>query len=248
MIQNIFKIALMLIVFLVNTETQAQDQSTVIDMDGNVYQTIIIGDQVWMKENLKATTFNEGTPIPCITDNKEWSGLSTPGYCWQGNNIDAYGALYNWYAVETGRLCPKGWHVAIEEDWKQLEIAVGMPEDMADKEGWRGSQGGKLAGKKESWVNGALKHAPDFGSSRFHGLPAGNRLADNGLFGNMSTNAFWWSATEHDADTALGRMLHYGSTHIIKSAFEKQYGYCVRCVKDQPARENVNKEKDTKVH
>jgi uncharacterized protein (TIGR02145 family) len=83
------------------------------------------------------------------------------------------------------------------------------------------------------WVKGALKDAADFGDSGFRGLPAGNRLADNGLFGNLGTNAYWWSATEKESNYAWGRMLHYGSTHVIKSAFDKQYGFSVRCVQDQ---------------
>ena len=230
------KCAAVLMSFLWATALQAQLQPTVTDGDGNVYQTIKIGDVVWMTENLKTTTFNDGTSIPHITDNTEWASLATPGFSVQENdpdNKDTYGALYNWYAVQSGTLCPQGWRVATEEDWQKLEIALGMSEDDAGSDTWRGTQGGQLAGHTEMWVKGALKSAADFGISGFHGLPAGNRLADNGLFGNLGTNAYWWSASEHDANSAWGRMLHYGTITIIKSAFDKNYGFCVRCVQDQ---------------
>ena len=235
MIKKIKCAALLISVFACGA-LLAQSNATVTDRDGNVYQTIKTGDQVWMTENLKTTTFNDGTPIPHITENTEWVSLSTPGYCVQQNDPgkkDTYGVLYNWYAVKTGKLCPKGWHVATEKDWQKLEIALGMSADDAGSDTWRGIQGGQLAGHTEMWVNGALKSAADFGDSGFHGLPAGNRLADNGLFGNLGTNAYWWSASEHDANSAWGRMLHYGTTTIIKSAFDKQYGFSVRCVQDQ---------------
>ncbi len=230
------KCAAVLLSVLVAASLQAQSQPTVTDADGNVYQTKKIGDLVWITENLKTTTFNDGTPIPHITDNTKWAGLTTPGYSVQENdpdNKDIYGALYNWYAVQSGKLCPQGRRVATEEDWQKLEIALGMSADDAGNDSWRGTQGGQLAGHTEMWVKGALKSAVDFGDSGFHGLPAGNRLADNGLFGNLGTNAYWWSATEKESNFAWGRMLHYGSTHVIKSAFDKSYGFSVRCVKDQ---------------
>jgi len=157
-----------------------------------------------------------------------------------------YGALYNWYTVNTGKLCPKGWHVATEDDWQKLEISLGMSTEEAGKASWRGTQGDKIEGNKELWVPGALKSAPEFGSSGFHGLPGGNRLGDNGYFGNRGSNVYWWSATEYDTNSAWGRMLFYASTHVIKSAFEKQYGFCVRCVQDQPAPEIIEKDLDPK--
>jgi len=93
------------------------------DIDGNVYHTVIIGTQIWMVENLKTTKYNDGTSIANVTDNVEWIGLTSPAYCWY-NNYTSYktqfGALYNWYAVNTGKLAPTGWHVPSHAEWTTL--------------------------------------------------------------------------------------------------------------------------------
>ncbi|NVN96726.1 fibrobacter succinogenes major paralogous domain-containing protein [Candidatus Nomurabacteria bacterium] len=98
--------------------------TVVIDEDSNVYHTVTIGTQTWMVENLKVNTFNDGKPIAYVTDSNEWSELHTPAYCFTNNNElnkEKLGALYNLYAVQTGKLAPKGWHVATENDWITLE-------------------------------------------------------------------------------------------------------------------------------
>jgi hypothetical protein len=93
----------------------SQDAGTVTDIDGNVYQAVKIGNQVWTVENLRTTRYNDGTAIPYVTDNSAWANLTTPGYCYYFNdstaNADKYGVLYNWYTVNTGKLSPAGWHV-----------------------------------------------------------------------------------------------------------------------------------------
>ena len=98
-----------------SNSSSSENTSTVTDIDGNVYKTVKIGNQVWMAENLRTTKLNDGQPIPLVTENKEWSYRTTLGYCWYENdeaaNNNIYGALYNWYTIETGKVCPKGWHV-----------------------------------------------------------------------------------------------------------------------------------------
>ncbi len=99
---------------------------TATDIDGNVYQTVTIGAQTWMTSNLRTTKYNDGTPIPDVTGNAAWTALLTPGYCRSTDNttsadtIGSYGLLYNWYAVNTGKLCPTGWHVPTLVDWNNL--------------------------------------------------------------------------------------------------------------------------------
>lgn len=96
---------------------------TVTDIDGNVYHTVKIGKQIWTVENLRVTTFNDGTPISMVKDGDKWKKLTTPAYCWNKNDISykqQYGALYNWYVVEKGKLAPKGWHVPTNEEWGTL--------------------------------------------------------------------------------------------------------------------------------
>jgi hypothetical protein len=106
---------------------------TVKDIEGNVYKTITIGNQVWMAENLKTTKLNDGTGIPIVTENSSWEAINTPAYCYYDNNSSnnsVYGALYNWYAVKTNKLCPKGWHVPYDKEWTNLKPLLG---------GYRGS-------------------------------------------------------------------------------------------------------------
>jgi uncharacterized protein (TIGR02145 family) len=94
------------------------------DIDGNVYHTITIGTQVWVTENLQTTKYNDGTVIPLVTEQSAWYDLHAPGICWYNNdesaNRNIYGALYNWYALDTGKLCPPGWHVPSDEEWTIL--------------------------------------------------------------------------------------------------------------------------------
>jgi len=103
--------------------------STVTDIDGNVYHIVAIGTQVWMAENLKTTKYNDGTFIPLVTDSTAWGNLSTPGYCWYNNDAatykNTYGALYNWFTVNTGKLSPKGWHIPSDTEWETLITYLG---------------------------------------------------------------------------------------------------------------------------
>ena len=98
---------------------------SVADIDGNVYKTIQIGSQIWMDENLKVTKFNDGITIPLVTDNSSWGTLTTPGYTWFNNDVSTYkatmGAFYNWYAVNTSKLCPLGWHIPDSLEWSAIE-------------------------------------------------------------------------------------------------------------------------------
>jgi len=107
----------------------AQPASTVKDIDGNEYPTVVIGEQEWMAENLKTTRFNDGTSIPLVTDELKWNRTFSPAYTWYNNDKDqykdAYGALYNWYAVNTEKLCPQGWHVPTEAEWSILTDYLG---------------------------------------------------------------------------------------------------------------------------
>ena len=93
------------------------------DGDGNEYHTVVIGTQTWLKENLKTTKYCGGAPISLVTDNLKWENCKVAAYCWYDNNKvwnDIYGALYNWYAVRIGVLCPVGFHVPTIEDWTTL--------------------------------------------------------------------------------------------------------------------------------
>ena len=198
--------------------------NTVTDLDGNVYKSILIGTQTWMAENLKTTKYNDGTSIPLVTDTTSWSNLSTPAYCWYKNhevNKDAFGALYNWYAVNTGKLCPVGWHVPSNAEWTVLTDYLGG-ESLA---------GGKL---KESGIS--YWHDPNTGATNETGFSAragGNRLSSSdALFNELGNLGCWWSTTEIDKDWAWDRLMYSNSSKVQRLFITEASGESVRCVKD----------------
>jgi len=207
---------------------------TVTDYDGNVYQTVLIGDQCWMMENLKVTHYRNGDPIPHVTDGGTWSGLSSGAYCEYDNDpshVPTYGRLYNWYAVDDSRgLAPEGWHVPSDDEWKQLEMYLGMSQAEADAYGWRGTdEGGKLKESGTTHWNPPNEGATN--ESGFSALPGGYR-GSGGNFGSMGVYAYFWSFTELDSNYSWYRGLSYGLSQGDRVSYSKQYGFSVRCVRD----------------
>jgi uncharacterized protein (TIGR02145 family) len=208
--------------------TSSGTQATVTDFDGNVYQTVTIGDQVWMAENLKTTKYNDGKDILNITDNTEWSNLTTDAYCWYNNDIEnkaIYGALYNWFAVNTGKLCPTGWHVPTDFEWKQLEMELGLNQAQADMIGWRGTDQGTYMKYTNYWTN----NGNGINSIGFSALPGGFRTSNFFWIGDAG---YWWSSTERTDADAWIRILSYVYTNISRNYNWKYFGFSVRCVKD----------------
>ncbi len=145
------------------------------DEDNNIYSTRVFGNQVWMTENLATTKYKNGTAIPTSTAGA-WPTLTTGAYAWYNDNIankDLYGALYNWFAVGTGNLCPDGWHVATDADFKALEMGLGMTLDQADATGWRGTNQGVQMKSAIGWTTGNGTN-----SSGFNAFPGGFRYYD----------------------------------------------------------------------
>lgn len=211
------------------------------DIDGNVYQTIQIGNQVWMAENLKVTHYRDGTEIPfCEYDVNWWVFYRSGAYCYYFNNSSngfIYGALYTWYTVSDSRnVAPEGWHVPTDEEWKELEMSLGMSQSEADDTGYRGTnEGSKLAGNAGLWNSGALKNNSEFGSSGFTARPGGRKNYSDGFSGYMGDFAFFWSATEGDSTHAWGRKLYSVGSDIyrLSNGHNKKYGFSIRCVRDQ---------------
>jgi uncharacterized protein (TIGR02145 family) len=209
---------------------------TMTDIDGNTYKTIMIGTQTWMAENLKTTKYRNGNPIPTNLSNAAWENAATGAYAIYNNNATnntIYGRLYNWYAVADSRnLCPVGWHVPSEGEWKTLEISLGMSAADADLEGTRGTAqnvGGKLKSTSTLW------NTPNTGAtneSGFSGLSGGYRGL-NGDYINVGLGGYWWSSTEYSTLGAWQRDLSYGSGGSIRfSVYNKPNGFSVRCLKD----------------
>ncbi|MFY9406841.1 MAG: fibrobacter succinogenes major paralogous domain-containing protein, partial [Bacteroidales bacterium] len=157
-------------------------------------------------------------------------------YCCYGNdpsNCVTYGALYNWYAVETGKLCPSGWHVPTDDDFKTLEMYLGMTQAQADATGFRGTdQGSKLAGNASLWTDGALDQNVNFGTSGFSALPGGYRYYSDGSFDGLGGCGYWWSSTEYDGSKAWNRNLGFIYAIVYRDNGSKRYGFSVRCLRD----------------
>lgn len=213
---TILKVVILLL--LVASCKKEEDEimpNTITDIDGNVYHTIQIGGQLWLVENLRTTRYNDGTTIPLVTDSAAWVALSTPGMAVFNNSthpdtINTYGNLYNWHAVNTGKLCPKDWRVPTENDWNILIDHLG---------------GFKVAGEKlkeAGTVHWDTIHIAN-NISGFTALPGGSRGA-NGKFYNMGRNAYFWSQT-------IGYYLTIGNqTNNIN--LNKNFGLSVCCIKN----------------
>jgi len=206
--------------------------ATVTDVDRNVYHTVIIGTQTWMVENLKTTRLNDGGAMALVTQSAAWAKLETPGYCWYLNEDSTSnktaGALYNWYAVNTGKLAPAGWHVATEEEWGLLVAFLGGPD----------GAGGKLkAAGLSLWKE---PNVAATNSTGFSALPGGLRdlegvFTDSGLAGPM------WTATEYDITISKYFNVKYDSAEINRGGMRKKCGLSVRCVKNPSAGGATNK-------
>jgi uncharacterized protein (TIGR02145 family) len=199
------------------------EKGTVTDVDGNVYQTIGIGSQIWVAENLKTTKFNDGTSIPLVTDNTAWSLLFSPAYCWYNNdelsNKNTYGALYNWYTVGTGKLCPSGWHIPGDTEWTVIEIFLGGPEVAGGKM--------KIPGTKY-WKS---PNAGATNSSGFTSLPGGLRGSDGSFDYIRESNLFWTSSGNYST-YAWYRAQDYLAIEITRGSNTVLWGGYIRCIRD----------------
>jgi len=212
---------------------------TLTDIDGNVYRTIKIGNQWWMAENLKVTRYRNGRVLHSVSSDSVWASLTSGACCCYADNKDnlaAFGLLYNWYAVvDSYGLAPAGWHVPTDEEWKQLEMYLGMSRSEADAEGWRGSdEGGSLKETGTIEAGDGLWDSPNEGavnSSGFSALPGGYRFF-YGMFFYLGRSAYFWSASKHSSEHAWIRFLNYSSSGVHRTHGNFPSAFSVRCVKD----------------
>jgi uncharacterized protein (TIGR02145 family) len=195
----------------------------IADIDGNIYNTVTIGTQVWMKENLKTTKYKTNLAIDYPgTDNKAWSTNNTGAYAWYNNDVAnkaIYGGLYNWYAVNTGNLCPTGWHVPTDYEWTSLTTYLG---------------GVSIAGGKMKEIGTKHWIKPNTcadNSSGFTALPDVSREYD-GVFQGVGYFGRWWSSNEYDAANAWLTYLFSNSCNAYRHDYNKYTGFSVRCIKD----------------
>lgn len=189
-----------------------------IDADGNVYATIKIGNQEWLAENLRVTHYSNGDPVPNVMNAIEWSKLKSGSYSAYANktsNIEAFGLLYNWYAISDKRnIAPQGWHVPTDEDWKELE-------EYLDNQ----------AASKLKTTRGWYKNTNGTNESGFTALPSGFRNVF-GEFNSIGRTGGWWSSTAQEGDFAWLRTLRYITPEYVRGEFGMQGGFSVRLVRD----------------
>ena len=211
----------------------------VTDIDGNYYDAVVIGNQIWMSENLKVTHYPDGTAIPHITDNTAWGNLgdnnTDDAYCFYSNNSSSdYGALYTWAAAMGDNavssntnpsgvqgVCPDGWHLPSDAEWTELIDYLG---------------GTSVAGGNMKETGTTHWNNPNTGATNekgFSALPGGYRGYGNGVFYDVGNYGYWWSATESSSGSdAWFRVLDYSYAGASRNINNKAYGFSVRCVRD----------------
>jgi len=184
--------------------------------------TIVIGTQQWMNENLDVAFYQNGDPIPQVTDGTTWAALTTGAWCYYNNDStlgNTFGKLYNWYAVNDPRgLAPQGWHIPSDAEWITLSTALGG-ESVA---------GGKM--KEAGTLNWTSPNTGGNNNSGFAALPGGFR--QNAIFGLLGLWGSWWSSTPDVSNMIWGRFIFYTDVALGRGLTEKTYGYYVRCIKD----------------
>jgi uncharacterized protein (TIGR02145 family) len=210
---------------------------SVTDVDGNSYNTVTIGTQVWMKENLKASKYRNGDAIPTNLDNAAWINTTTGAFAIYNNdaaNNTTYGKLYNWYAVADPRgLCPAGWHVPTDHDWqiltKYLDPAADTTQCCSNTAGGKMKSTGTLQAATGYWQD---PNTDATNSSGFTGLPGGGR-AFNGPYFAFSQYGYWWSSTVGPNLNGWSRTLNNISSISYRYLYDyKTDGFSVRCLKD----------------
>lgn len=190
------------------------------DMDGNIYDTVLIGDQIWMADNLRVSHYLNGNPIFTGHANLEWAGIETGGYATIGNS-NVYGYLYNWYAVNDIRgICPEGSHVPSDLEWQQLSDYLGG--DMIS--------GGAL--KEEGTSHWASPNEGATNSSGFTGVPGGYRNGFDGNFYGQNHHGYYWSTTSFNSDRAWRRDLWFNTPELYRDNLDNNNGFSVRCIVD----------------
>jgi uncharacterized protein (TIGR02145 family) len=222
----IYTLSVVGVLFILSGGCKKKDEDvTVTDIDGNIYHTVTIGSQVWMAENLRTVRYRNGDSIPKVPDSSEWMNLGIGAYCiniTEENVPEAYGYLYNWYAVnDTRKIAPSGWHVPSHEEWTAMVSFLG---------------GEEVAGSKVKEIGTTHWNAPNTGAtneSGFNALPAGGR-GEDGLFMENGYEAVWWSGSSISGtlDAWCTFTMNYSSNLRSNAKARKYEGLSIRCIKD----------------
>lgn len=212
-----------------NVFNDALSYGTVVDFDGNTYKTITIGGQEWMAENLRTSHYSNGDPIAKVEDFLSWYALTTPAYVWYDNDPISYecltGKLYNGYTVTDSRkICPDGWHVPSDSDWRGLSIYTESNTD-----------GGKMKSEGLTYWE-----SPNEGATNewgFSAIPSGYRAS--GDFGLMPSAAFWWSSSWNSADHYWAMGVLANGAHSTRTSMPLNTGFAIRCVNDSTTNDST---------
>lgn len=225
-----------------STKTMNFDFVECRDGDGNNYTVVKIGSQVWMAENLKTTKYNDGVSIPLVSSNTSWGTQTNGAYCWYNNDAATYknlfGALYNWYAVNTGKLAPTGWRVASDADWITLNTFLMEEKGLTYDPNSVNNSNSRALAVDTLWRNSANSEAPGFdmkrnNSSGFSAIGAGYRYNVNGSYGYGGEYAYWWCTDAYSTTNAWRLQFSYNDAYVSRSKGSvKSIGHSVRCVKN----------------
>ena len=210
-------------------------RGTVGDIDGNIYYTVIVAGREWMGSNLKTGSYINGDTIPHLSDDQEWFYARKGGWSFYNNDPEInniYGKLYNWYAISDDRgLCPAGWDVPSDDEWKELEHHLGMRPSSVERTGLRDRYaGGKLKEKgTDNWSAPNILATDELG---FKGLPGGYRQS-NGQFHNLTENLNMWTSSDHLTYNAFYRNIYHNNAGIYRNIYSKNGGFSVRCIKER---------------
>jgi len=217
------------------------------DIDGNVYKTVKIGEHWWMAENLKVLRYRNGDSIDFIglsgdRDSTKWSNHKSGAFCII-DNLDStaqnykgkmFGLLYNGYVVtDTRNIAPVGWHIPTDNEWKELEIYLGMSSAEAEKVSWRGSDQGNKLKIYSGWNYASDKYKIWGNNESGFAATGGGCCMYNGIWGNPGTfsTGFWWSSTV-EGNSAWYRYLDYNKINVFRYLGSLNYGFSVRLTKD----------------
>jgi uncharacterized protein (TIGR02145 family) len=213
----------------------------VYDIEGNFYQTVQVDSLPWwMAENLKTTKYNDSTVIPNVTDNTKWFNLTSGAYCWYNHDKNTYGntygALYNWYAVNTGKLCPAGWHVPSYYEWAQLLPYGGPALKETGYTHWK-----EVKDAIDPFFGTVIFHTatPGTNTTGFKALPGGGLSAYQ--FSAIGEYGLWWSSSTYIGNNNMESPVKFSLYYWINSSMltlsvsailSKNNGYSIRCVKN----------------
>ncbi|MCK5102664.1 MAG: fibrobacter succinogenes major paralogous domain-containing protein [Cyclobacteriaceae bacterium] len=205
-----------------NNDDEDIYQYAIYDIDGYGYDTIHIGNQTWLKENLEVTHYQNGDTIPSGYDRTDWENLMIGAYSLYNDSIRSFGLLYNWYTVnDTRNIAPVGWHVPTKDEWDTLIVNLG---------------GDAIAGGKLKEVGTVNWNEPNTGAtneSGFTSLPSGYRYYDDGGYYSLGTMSYYWTSSEAATNHAFGKGMRYNTEGVDRIYGNKNDGYSIRCIKNE---------------